>query len=175
MDPEDDSAFVDGKGNSLGGIVFEGNIDGDHPEMTLISDRVFDHSHAPRRYLVEWSGMLLQVLRRIRYSDETDDYKTFEFEIYEFNNGKWIKLNDLGRGSLFVGVNAAVALLHSELFTFKPNCIYFTDHFRLPVDNVENGGDMGAFNLADGTIKPYRGFSISFFSPPMWIVPTSSY
>lgn len=121
-----DVAFVNGKfyGVSPAGMICECDLDG--PKMTPISDKLFSNIYAPVRYLVGLSGMFLQVVKRIFMDDDSDEYKIFSFEVYKlkFKYNKWIRLNDLGPHSLFVGLNSSVAVLATDLPNVEPNSIY---------------------------------------------------
>lgn len=161
------------------GVVYEFDLVSHEKQMrmTVISKTLYHNCCHFVRYLVECSGMFLQVIRTIQNSSEPD-HKTVGFNIFklDLNTKRWTKLNDLGRHSLFVGVNTTVAVLASELLNLEPNCIYFTNGSDIISNNYEKDGNMGVFSLADGTIKPhYRGVSLSLCSPPTWIVPTSLY
>ncbi|KAK6914200.1 Domain unknown function DUF295 [Dillenia turbinata] len=150
-----------------------------------------------RWYLVESSkGDLLVVVRYIgEFVDGdgqllteadllTDDqiqplicpYKTVGFGVYklEFGWKKWVKVESLGDGVVFVGMSESMWVSASEFRECKRNCIYFTDDYSMRMDEDENygGHDMGVFSLDDNTITLHYQSSLQKFEPPpIWVIP----
>ncbi|KAF9592431.1 hypothetical protein IFM89_014921 [Coptis chinensis] len=87
------------------------------------------------RYLVEWSGELLQVLRH-EFPKEVGGIKklcTVAFDVFklDFANNKWRPVKSLGQHALFLGINTSVSVLASVETIFKRNCIYFVEDDRM--------------------------------------------
>ncbi|XP_073013893.1 putative F-box protein At3g25750 [Typha latifolia] len=138
-----------------------------------------DHYHFDKRYLVESSGELLQVIRTLESSLEKaapERYRTVRFCVYrlDMSTRKWERMENLGDDSLFLGLNTSISVVASELIGCRPNCIYFADDIchEYSDEIVGRGHDMGVYSLADNSIeKHYTGVSQSTYSPPMWVPP----
>ncbi|PIA59914.1 hypothetical protein AQUCO_00400644v1 [Aquilegia coerulea] len=165
--------------------AFDDNHLDSPPKASILMDRfqLQKVDHTNKKYLVEWLGELLLVIKFIKDEDEypciNPTYQTTSFKIYklDFVNRKWDELKCLGDYTLFLGFNTSVSVLASDYSTWmKRNCIYFTDDYTFGYrGNCTKGGhDMGIFDLETNNIQPhYKGISTSFYSPPIWIIPTT--
>ncbi|KAF5199489.1 F-box skip23-like protein [Thalictrum thalictroides] len=153
----------------------------------VLTERLPKKTVQENMYLVELLGELLLVIKFVLDLDDREDedneeiklpaYKTEKFEIYklDFANKKWKEVNSLGEYCLFLGFNTSVSVRAVSGF-LKKNCIYFTDDFTLGYrgNRIPGGSDMGVFDLEDKSIQPhYRGESTCYYSPPIWLIPTS--
>ncbi|KAF5194189.1 Ubiquitin-protein ligase protein [Thalictrum thalictroides] len=173
------------------GIVMVCNIgDGQHsPAASKVTRRLPESmlSHYQVKYLVEWCGELLMVIKNVLNLDNYDKkkrrkeiplYKTGTFHVYklDFRNREWEELYSLGEYCLFLGSNTSVSVLPGHYSGgLQKNCIYFTDDFTFGYrgTGIPGGRDMGVFDLGDKTIRPhYRGVSTCYYSPPLWLIPT---
>ncbi|PIA56614.1 hypothetical protein AQUCO_00700753v1 [Aquilegia coerulea] len=166
------------------GIVMVCDIgDGQHsPTASMLTQRLPQSmlSHYQVKYLVEWSGELLMVIKTMmkkRKRKKLPLYKTENFDVYrlDFTERKWEELNNLGKYCLFLGFNTSISILPDNYSGgLKKNCIYFTDDFtfRYRGNDILGGSDMGVFDLEDKTIRPhYKGVSTCYYSPPLWLIP----
>ncbi|PIA28202.1 hypothetical protein AQUCO_07200088v1 [Aquilegia coerulea] len=133
-----------------------------------------------RMYLVESSGVLLQVTRiwkqRNGYNlhphlTVTAEFKVFKLEQVALN---WVEMTTLGGQTLFLGDNTSMSILASDFPGCKPNCIYFTDEgFG---DTVGEFGyiDMGVYNVENGSTEPHypQNYKTVRNPAPFWIEPT---
>ncbi|KAK6929681.1 Domain unknown function DUF295 [Dillenia turbinata] len=97
-------------------------------------------------------------------------YETVGFGVYklEFGGKKWVKLEFLGDGEVFLGMSA------SEFGECKRNCVHFTDDYSVRMhENGNYGGyNLGVFNLDDNTVTPHYQFNLHRFEPPpIWVIP----
>ncbi|XP_077248289.1 uncharacterized protein LOC143887930 [Tasmannia lanceolata] len=133
-----------------------------------------------KRYLVESCGKLLKVSSRLEWNPGYDydenrnliqpipewPYKTVWFDIFELDEdtGKWIKTENLGDQTLFLGYNSSFSLSARDFPYCKGNSIYFTDsNDDAPDCNYDNG----IYNLEDKSFK-----RINFFhriTKPLWV------
>ncbi|PIA56621.1 hypothetical protein AQUCO_00700757v1 [Aquilegia coerulea] len=136
-----------------------------------------------KRYLVEWLGELLLVIKCVRKDKDIDwrqlpMYEIEEFELYklDFTNKKWEEVNNLGEYCLILGHNTSVSILASDYSdSLQKNCIYFMHDFTAGCSGTKTimGYAMGVFDLEDRRIRPhYKGISTCFYSPPLWFIPT---
>ncbi|XP_071690973.1 probable F-box protein At4g22165 [Rutidosis leptorrhynchoides] len=107
---------------------------------------------------------------------ETKSFHVFE---YDLENGKWSKVNGLGKKTLFVGFGSSF-WIEDTSGMIKSNCIYYTDHSPLHCQMLYRGykrckteacRDMGIYHMCDRTIEPLliEEKSCSNFTPPMWL------
>ncbi|KAF9620705.1 hypothetical protein IFM89_014005 [Coptis chinensis] len=136
------------------------------------------------RYLVEWSGELLQVLQVLQDESPNEEggikkFYTNEFYVFklDFAYNIWRLVKSLGQHALFLGFNTSVSVLASAETIFKRNCIYFVEDHRMQYYrtnvNIEISFDIGVFNLEDRKVRPLfstNTTSASPFSPPVWII-----
>ncbi|XAR60268.1 hypothetical protein NMG60_11033564 [Bertholletia excelsa] len=131
--------------------------------------------------LVEASGDLLLVLRRLSQGGTRDWHKTKHFRVYQldFEAKKWVKLDDLGDRTLFIGAdNSAMCLRASQVEKCKANCIYFVEKFWDKGGRYGGGHDWGIFHMVDGCIEPHfisdaDGSSFRLVNPhPAWVMPS---
>ncbi|KAF9620701.1 hypothetical protein IFM89_014001 [Coptis chinensis] len=135
------------------------------------------------RYLVEWSGELLQVLQHESPKEEGEEggikkFYTNAFYVFklDFVYNIWRLVESLGQHALFLGFNTSVSVLASAETIFKRNFIYFVEDHRMQYYrtnvNIEISFDMGVFNLEDRKVRPFstNTTSASPFSPPVWII-----
>ncbi|KAF9620666.1 hypothetical protein IFM89_013966 [Coptis chinensis] len=135
------------------------------------------------RYLVEWSGELLQVLQHESPKEEGEEggikkFYTDAFHVFklDFAYNIWRLVESLGQHALFLGFNTSVSVLASAETIFKRNFIYFVEDHRMQYYrtnvNIEISFDMGVFNLEDRKVRPFstNTTSASPFSPPVWII-----
>ncbi|XP_077248290.1 F-box protein SKIP23-like [Tasmannia lanceolata] len=133
-----------------------------------------------KRHLVESCGKLLKVSSRHEWNpgydyDENRNliqpipewaYRTVWFNIFELDEDtrKWIKTENLGDQTLFLGYNSSFSLSVRDFPHCKGNCIYFTDsNGDAPDCNYDNG----IYNLEDKSFK-----RINFFhriTKPLWV------
>ncbi|KAF9586953.1 hypothetical protein IFM89_039825 [Coptis chinensis] len=132
------------------------------------------------RYLVEWSGELLQVLQHESRKEGGGIKKlctnAFDVSKLDFSYNKWCPVKSLGQHALFLGFNTSVSVLASAETIFKRNCIYFVEDHRMQYygtnADIEISFDIGVFNLEDKKVRPFSTNTISAFpfSPPVWII-----
>ncbi|PIA43440.1 hypothetical protein AQUCO_01900081v1 [Aquilegia coerulea] len=145
-------------------------IDVNHP-TPRISQIAPNHELSGKKYLVESTGFMFQVLRDVRSCRY--DYYTVGFTVLKLDRvrWRWDEVKNLGGRMFFLGDNCSLSLSVSDLPGCKPNCIYFTDDYiyRYPRPNV-GPLDMGVFNLEDGRIEPhYPTESKMIFPNPVFI------
>ncbi|GKE58078.1 putative F-box protein, partial [Tanacetum coccineum] len=91
------------------------------------------------------------------------------------DDGKWSKLGSLGDKAVFLGFNSSFAVDAGE--GVKADCIYFTDDLYEPYRDLPDGGggDVGVYNMFDGSIEAIFGSKESVFrgSPPLWLQTSS--
>ncbi|KAF9620716.1 hypothetical protein IFM89_014016 [Coptis chinensis] len=137
------------------------------------------------RYLVEWSGELLQVRQVLQHESPKEEggikkFYTNAFYVFKFDFvcNKWRLVKSLGQHALFLGFNTSVSVLASAETIFKRNCIYFVEDHRMQYYrtnvNIEISFDMGVFNLEDGKVRTFSTNTTSV-SPhslplPVWII-----
>ncbi|KAG9441181.1 hypothetical protein H6P81_017035 [Aristolochia fimbriata] len=131
-----------------------------------------------RKYLVELSGDVLVIVRRIYighgnteilFNDDDDrilpeivfPYKTMYFKVYKLvllqPKLEWVEVKDLGDYSMFVGQNTSFHLRASQTGGWlRRNCIYFTDDCtRVEHLQIDGGRDQGVYNLDDGSFQDH--------------------
>ncbi|PIA46530.1 hypothetical protein AQUCO_01500225v1 [Aquilegia coerulea] len=161
------------------------------PKATVVTENWLKqdkHDYYRKKYLLEWLGELLLVIKVVSRLCDRDDrqeyiekrqplYKTEKFEVYklDFTTKRWEEVNSLGDYCLFVGFNSSVSVSAvNYLGSLKKNCIYFTDDFTFGyrATRTPGGHDMGVFDMEDKSIRPYyKGVSTCYYSPPIWIIP----
>ncbi|KAK7363050.1 hypothetical protein VNO77_05179 [Canavalia gladiata] len=96
-----------------------------------------------REYLLESDGELLLVYL---ISTKSSVHNVDDVEVYQLNSARlsWLKLESLGKRTLFVGSNCSVSVLASELGCRK-NCIYF----RHPLAD-----EWWVYGMESGNISP---------------------
>ncbi|PIA46043.1 hypothetical protein AQUCO_01600366v1 [Aquilegia coerulea] len=132
-----------------------------------------------KRYLVESSGELLQILRYMDYNEDEDAegyYFNDGFYVFKLNpiNLKWIKIDSLQGRVLFLGNNSSYAISAFDFPRCKPNTIYFTDDYYEGYFEKEKFGphDIGVFNIEDRTLEQhYPITSNTVFPAPIWVEP----
>ncbi|PIA56413.1 hypothetical protein AQUCO_00700618v1 [Aquilegia coerulea] len=176
-------------------VNFYGKVyscDLNHPQPMISEVAPPIHSKAIRRYIVELAGELLQVCRITNYEggdDPFDYYTKPRDKWFYFNAGfdvfkldvvahRWIKMDNLNGGVLFLGDNSSYSLLASDFTECKPDSIYFTDDYYEGYLGKEKIGigphDMGVFNLKDQTLEPHYPTKSKMIIPaPIWIEPTT--
>ncbi|PIA56590.1 hypothetical protein AQUCO_00700734v1 [Aquilegia coerulea] len=158
------------------------------PKASVVTENWLKLNCYKKIYLVEWMGELLLVIKFVedlRKTKTEEDrrrkilpfYKTEKFELYklDFANKKWEEVNNLEEYCLFLGDNTSVSIFAND-YSLKKNCIYFTDDFTHGYRGTKTPGglDMGVFDLEDKSIQPhYKSISTCYYSPPIWIIPTS--
>ncbi|XP_068646319.1 F-box protein At2g26160-like [Aristolochia californica] len=170
---------------------------GSLPPLPINVDDKWNYWDRHKKYLVELSGDLLVIVRRV-YNvfdsdiliDDDEDftvpevvirYKTVYFKIYKLYQlqpeVEWVELKDLGDYSLFVGKNTSFSVKASQAGAWwRRNCIYFTDdcfeYFGIRKPNEIQAHDQGVYNLEDQSFQlHYQGTSSSHYSPPIWFTP----
>ncbi|KAF5195181.1 hypothetical protein FRX31_015230 [Thalictrum thalictroides] len=159
-----------------------------NPKATVVMENWLNQNFYQIKYLVEWMGELLLVIKFVLKFFCWDNrqecieqkrtlYKTEKFEVYklDFTIKKWEEVTSLGDYCLFLGSNSSVSVSAINYFgSLKKNCIYFTDDhtFGYRATKTPGGHDMGVFDLKDKSIQPYyKGVSTCYYSPPIWIIP----
>ncbi|KAI9185600.1 hypothetical protein LWI28_008674 [Acer negundo] len=133
------------------------------PDIQIQSDLKKQLAH----YLVEFCGEILLVIRFTRnLFKETYDFKVFRLD---FGQMEWVKLDNLGDFSIFLGMNCTRCYSTKELGVNKGNCIYFTNEFGpmglVDRDNLLSCSDIdgwGIFRLNSGEGNSDSGFETSY-------------
>ncbi|KAG8650511.1 F-box protein SKIP23 [Manihot esculenta] len=166
------------------------------PKNMVEATESFRGSHSSQSYLVESSGDLLLVMRYVGnfvnqegepvdetylLSDEDTQplvcpYQTLMFHVYklDYNEQKWVEVDNLKNEALFLGGNHSMSLSAQEFSGFERNCIYFTDDNwnLMNGDYLYGGHDFGKFSLEDKTVKPFYACDLGRIDPPpFWIIP----
>ncbi|GKC35453.1 putative F-box protein [Tanacetum coccineum] len=153
--------------------------------VSIFPAKEFGYSSVPWAYLLEWGyDSLLMITRERHYFRKHDDeyvcygpYRTNKFDCFLFSldDGKWSKLGSLGDKAVFLGFNSSFAVDAGE--GVKADCIYFTDDLYEPYRDLPDGGggDVGVYNMCDGSIEAIFGSKESVFrgSPPLWLQTSS--
>ncbi|KAK3218344.1 hypothetical protein Dsin_012314 [Dipteronia sinensis] len=145
------------------------DLTGDNPTMAQVANMpevLVQKLSWANAYIVESSRRLLVVTqrelylrrgRRGRRSRETN-YGTYEFQVFEVDlrTNNWIKMNDLGNKTLFVGGNSSICI-ESDGAYVKPNRIYFMDDYMDTASFFKKSGGehVRVYNIEDGSIDPY--------------------
>ncbi|PIA45994.1 hypothetical protein AQUCO_01600335v1 [Aquilegia coerulea] len=150
------------------------------PQPSLSSIAPFLPLIPSKRYLVESSGQLLQILRFTDYNEDENAHGYY----YYFNDGfyvfklnpiklKWIKIDSLQGRVLFLGNNSSFAISAFDFPGCKPNTIYFTDDYYEGYHEQQFGPhDIGIFNIEDRTLEQhYPITSNTVFPAPIWVEP----
>lgn len=162
-------------------VVWDTNIA--HPKAIDFASPPESADETNKFYLVEMSGDLLFVERVIIHADEDapdeESYnKTDFFEVhkYDFDQGIWFEVLDLGDHALFLGNNTSFAISTMEYPDFKRNSIYYSDdHSENYHWGFDNGlHDMGVYDFEERTLEPiYSGSDIvSQLSRPLFVMPS---
>ncbi|KAK1271766.1 hypothetical protein QJS04_geneDACA006000 [Acorus gramineus] len=130
-------------------------------------------------YLAEGpSGLLFTVRHLLHWFDEVA-YMTVGFETFRLDETakKWVEINSLGDGMLFLGLNTSMWVSCGDFKNCRGNSIYFTD------DNMEEstssffslgmGEDSDVFHLDDmsfGSIHDDEDMNWKY-PYPVWVVP----
>ncbi|CAL5045819.1 unnamed protein product [Urochloa decumbens] len=111
-----------------------------------------------KEYLVECSGRLLKVKRKVESHDDNDaeGIRTWAFEVFEADlstkPGQWRCVSDLGGQALFVGKHCSKSVPAGECTGIQEDSIYFMcDYHRGAVDPLH---DSGVYNMRTGVITP---------------------
>ncbi|KAK9288889.1 hypothetical protein L1049_017356 [Liquidambar formosana] len=154
-----------------------------YPEKTMEELRQLSPSdiHCRRLCLVEWSGHILLVARFLGYLSNDDREmnikpRTMLFELYklDFNEEKWIEVDSLGDGCLFLGENHSLSLSAQDVRDCKENSIYFIN-FQVKKHYTYGRLALDVFNLEDQSFKSiyrcnfWRNKPVT--DPAVWIVP----
>ncbi|RVX12588.1 putative F-box protein [Vitis vinifera] len=151
---------------------------GPEPKVTPFAPPVWVRS-LENKYLVESCGELLQVSRFLHYDDDRDEmspYNTIIFEVFklDFNTRTWIKVENLGDNSLFLGHSGTFSISTQDLLEFKKNCIYFLDDYLTAYylsEFPQGCTDMGVFNLETRMVEPGFPTTQVWRTPLFWIIP----
>ncbi|XP_071702928.1 putative F-box protein At5g55150 [Rutidosis leptorrhynchoides] len=134
---------------------------------------------------------LLTILTEDGFMAELVTYKTKNFQVFEYDlvNGEWLKVNDLGKRTLFVGFSSSFCVEDTS-GVIKANCIYYTHHSPLCIQMSATNRhdklyrsqsnwrsytgsewDMGIYHMCDETIEPthFIGDLSTQVSPPIWV------
>ncbi|XP_043687794.1 F-box protein At2g26160-like [Telopea speciosissima] len=127
-------------------------------------------------YLVECLGELLMVIKyyvrdyNLRYHYTSLTFKIFKLDL---KGRRWIKVEDLGDRTLFIGTSTSLSVSARDHPGLKGNCIYFTDH--------EDFGNRGPkvyetlaslFHLEDNSTQHLSSYGLGGSpSTPIWITP----
>ncbi|XP_042483721.1 F-box protein SKIP23-like [Macadamia integrifolia] len=151
---------------------------GAHPKTTLITTPV--RQIYGQVYLVECSGELLQVVRKMKFDNYSPDYETVGFNVFKLDSysNLWVVMKNLGDQSLFRGYNTSFSIScdNSRAIRVKRDCIYFTDdsldaHW---MSKEFGGSDMGIFHLEDGHIEHHYSGHVCYPSGHIWFAPNKS-
>ncbi|KAL0916254.1 hypothetical protein M5K25_013747 [Dendrobium thyrsiflorum] len=130
------------------------------------------------KYLVFLDGELLQIWRTSRsyttkgtrcgdeYNSPIVGIETRQIKVMRFEPGKrqrcdpqscWVKVQDLGNYSLFIGCNHTLVVPVSENSELRPNCVNFTDDSHGQCDLVQQrkAWDVGVYDIKNGTIERF--------------------
>ncbi|PHU28150.1 hypothetical protein BC332_00243 [Capsicum chinense] len=160
----------------------------ERPKTHIIAQ--LPHTYVKQYYILHSLGSLFVVVQRSGSfmlpkdnwdSEEEETYVVYAFETTDFlvfqvdlTTGKVTQTENIGDSAFFLGFNASLSVQASQFPGIKANHIYFTDSYLDMYRHVIEGSlDMGVFNLADGSIRPYyEGFALSRVCPPIWVTPT---
>ncbi|PIA49825.1 hypothetical protein AQUCO_01300517v1 [Aquilegia coerulea] len=161
---------------NFGGDVFSYDMTHPHPKLMKVASSPTIHITGKKKYLVDSSGDLLQVLREI-VSDVSEVHWTIRFEVFKLDLSKlnWVQVKSFGNQSLFLGDNSSISVSSLDFPGCKSNCIYFTDdNFEGYYKQACGPHDMGVFNIEHGSFEePFYLLQIKgIFPPPVWIQPT---
>ncbi|KAK9287891.1 hypothetical protein L1049_016334 [Liquidambar formosana] len=98
-----------------------------------------------------------------------------QFLVYklDFNEEKWIVVDSLGDGCLFIGENHSLSLSAQDAPHCKENSIYFFD-LQLRDSYIYGQLELDVFNLEDQIIKSIHHYNFWRSKPepkPVWVVP----
>ncbi|XP_020264435.1 F-box protein SKIP23-like isoform X2 [Asparagus officinalis] len=143
------------------------------PKASLFAKRYRGYIFCDTSYLVDSSGVLLQVVRQEEFLKEESRNRTCKIEICSLDpeTGTWSLVTSLGDHSLFVGCWYSASLSAKEISWLQENRVYFTDDNwdKIPV-RQERVRDIGVFNLSDGSFGTcYPPDMRLTWPPPAWI------
>ncbi|PIA48291.1 hypothetical protein AQUCO_01400707v1 [Aquilegia coerulea] len=173
------------------GDVFSIDLNDPEPKILPVGLPRPPYKRGDKRYLVESSGDLLQVVRYVEFEgfeDDEDDiygweippnYFTKRMHVFKLDQKvtcKWIPVDNLDGRILFLGDNSSLSVSASDFPECEPNSIYFTDDYYNAYEEKEKYGfgphDMGVFSLEDHTIKHHYPTESNLIYPaPIWIEP----
>ncbi|KAJ8760239.1 hypothetical protein K2173_011651 [Erythroxylum novogranatense] len=131
-------------------------------------------------YLVEHSGQILLILRRLKWDEAREREITRYFNVYKLHRSdkSWSELSNIGGGLVFVGLNSSFSISSANLPTgWKGNKIYFTDNlFDFLEEGVRGGYDLGIYDMVEKDIYRFEDYTSNrlIWPPPVWIVLNSS-
>ncbi|XP_024021531.1 F-box protein SKIP23-like [Morus notabilis] len=131
--------------------------------IKLVVGKTFRTNSSNKLYLVQsYKGEFLRVERE------------FKYWILTSPEPRWIEINNLGDGALFLGDNSSISVLASHFVGCKANCIYFT-HDDGAI-NLRRSCDMGVYDYeAERYMLHYSMDSAPVSNitaqPPIWVVP----
>nr|XP_043625181.1 putative F-box protein At5g55150 [Erigeron canadensis] len=140
--------------------------------LSQFPGKEFGRSNLPWAYVLEWGyNSLLLVTRERHYFKKHDDECAFQCFVFNLDDGKWLKLVNLGNKAIFLGFNSSFMIDAGG--GVKPNCIYFTNDLYEPYHGLLDGGgvDVGIYHLSDGRIEAIFDSPESVFrnSPALWL------
>ncbi|KAJ4977705.1 hypothetical protein NE237_008485 [Protea cynaroides] len=132
-----------------------------------------------KRYLVESSGDLLQVLLwfRDRQGSGPNPYISASCSVCRFDPSRktWFEITSLYDRLLFLGSSCAISLSVHDFPECKTNSIYFAEYFWkgwLEDDPNVAHLNLVAFNLEEKRFFKYSSFALQRIRPPLaWVVP----
>lgn len=181
------------------GYIVRCDIHGQKPtqQLHIVSDPPLEFQFVvTRRYLLEFSGKFLVVLKDLDFvedldKDEDEDeveelfkegyYKTVGFKVVEVKveeggTCSWKEVKELGnKAAVFLGYNSSFWVECYDFNNCEPNCLYFSEDEFDYYGHLEKGGgkDMGVYHLPTGTFKPvsvdHELVVCSKVTPPTWI------
>ncbi|KAJ4978775.1 hypothetical protein NE237_009555 [Protea cynaroides] len=133
-----------------------------------------------KRYLVESSGDLLQILLwfQDRLGSEPNPYISASCSVCRFvpSRKTWIEITSLNDRLLFLGSNCAISLSAEDFPECKKNSIYFAEYFwKGWLEDDPNVADhnLVAFDLEDRRFFKYSSIALQRIRPPLvWLVPS---
>ncbi|KAL5994429.1 hypothetical protein ACLOJK_024479 [Asimina triloba] len=156
------------------GMVVICDLTSQKPYAVELPVPLVQNSYLIKRYLVEWKGELLQIIREFIWeiNDYDDEYRTASFEVYKLDLSgpmKWVEVTSLGNHIVFLGDNSSFSVSASDFPVSKRNCIYFTDdHFEQYEPTPQGFFDVGVYNFEDRSIELCYPIDNAEMPPPIW-------
>ncbi|KAK0588603.1 hypothetical protein LWI29_003129 [Acer saccharum] len=143
-------------------------------EMPLDIPRMNTESVLVLRYLMEFCGEIILILRFSRNHEETHDFKIFRLDLDQL---EWVKLDSLGDRVLFLGGHCSRSYSEKELGVGMANCIYFTNEFLPmfcitdwhPELSCSDSDDFGIFRLNFDSSESFSYHAKTNKMAPVWL------
>lgn len=180
--PFEDVIFYEGRFYTAGakGTVESHDLNGPFPIVSTVAVDLAPYAWE-RKYLVEISGNLFELLRVHDNLSPEYDLRTTSFEVYmiDRDTDKWVAVKILGDYALFLGDNYSIAVSKRDFPApaLKENSIYFTDDYWEGIISYKDiTRDLGVFSLEDGSVETfYPNGPQQTWPQPSWFVPNLSH